>query len=274
MMRSKSQDTRKIPPRTAQTQAVPSNNREINQTSEVAFKRTIPGTNGVIANTTKRFHHGIWIEPSAKESDLDCSPTDQQWIFANSFSWGDSLVSQKVENKMFKLLPKTVAETEKTEVKEKISKAFVVNTKTMNLPEPDSTFETLESTDRRSWRTHTKVKTYNDKTLAREAVSSSSEHQSDSDTSENTTRQQIVSSKQAQMAMEDAVRSHVRSESRSLGMEHGDNKRRSRRAHPKVKTYNTKVLSGTAIHTPTKFIKDYTLGVEERRQSLPPGRRR
>ncbi|TEY71735.1 hypothetical protein BOTCAL_0087g00020 [Botryotinia calthae] len=137
MVRSKSQDIRKISTRAAQSQAMPSNNRELNQTSGVAFKRTIPGTKGVIANATKRFHHGTWIEPSAKESDLDCSPTDQQSIFAHSFSLGDSLVSQKVENKMFKLLPKKFKETEKTEVKEKISKASIINPKTMNLPEPD-----------------------------------------------------------------------------------------------------------------------------------------
>ncbi|TGO43839.1 hypothetical protein BCON_0813g00020 [Botryotinia convoluta] len=252
---SKSQDINEISARTTQSHAILSSDGESNQTSGIASKRALLGTKAAIANATERFHHGIWIEPSVKESDLDCRPTDEQWLFANDIGWGDSPVSQRVEKKMFKLLPKEVKETEKTEVKEKTT---TKKRKAMSIPEPDSTNETPESTDRRSQRARKKVQTYNDRALARIAISSRNDYQSDSDAPENTARQQTMSSKKPQIAVEDPVSLPARSEPESSDREPGTIERRSQRARPMVKTYNTKILAGTAVHTRAKYIRNHT----------------
>ncbi|TGO21892.1 hypothetical protein BPAE_0195g00200 [Botrytis paeoniae] len=268
---SKSQDIYEISARTAQSQATSSSDGESNQMSGIASKRAFLGKKAAVANAKERFHHGIWIEPSVKESDLDWRPTDEQLLFANDIGWGDSPASQRIENKMFKLLPKEVRETEKTEGKEKTT---IKKRKAMSIPAPDPTDETPESTDRRSQRARKKLKTYNDRSLARVAVSFRNEYQSDSDAPEDSARQQIISPKQPQVAMKDPVSSPARSESESSGREPEIIGRRSRRTRPIVKTYNTKILAGTAVHTPAKYIGNHTLGVEARRLSLLSGRRR
>ncbi|KAF5870325.1 uncharacterized protein Bfra_009709 [Botrytis fragariae] len=267
---SKPQEMDEISARTGQSQATSSSDEESNQTNGIASKRAIPGTKAAISNATERFNHGIWIEPSVKESDLDWRPSDEQWLFANDIGWGDSAVSQRIENKMFKLLPKEVEGAEKKEVKQR---ATIRKRKAMSIPESDSTNETPESTDRRSQRARKKVTTYNDRALAKIAVFRN-EYQSDSDAPEDTVRQQKSSPKQPQIAMEDPVSSPARSESESPSREPEIIERRSGRARTNVKTYNTKILAGTAIHTPAKYMGNHTPGVESRRLSLLSGRPR
>ncbi|TGO33240.1 hypothetical protein BHYA_0258g00080 [Botrytis hyacinthi] len=244
---SKSQDINEISDHTAQSEAASSGDEESTQTSRMASKRAIPGKKGAIINAKKRVHDGIWIEPSVKECDLDCRPTDEQLHFANDIGWGDSPVSEKDEKKMFRLLPKEVKETEETEVK---GKTTIRKRKAMSVPAPISADETPESTDRRSQRVRRKVNTYNDRALARRAVSSREEDQSDSDASKNTARQHKLSPKKPQEMMENSVSSPARSEAESSDREPGTVKRRSQRARPTVKTYNTKIMAGTAVHTP------------------------
>ncbi|TGO54647.1 hypothetical protein BOTNAR_0262g00030 [Botryotinia narcissicola] len=56
----------------------------------------------------------------------------------------------------------------------------------------------------------------------------------------------------------------------SIAPEHTD--RRSQRARAKVGTYNAKILAGTAVHTPKKFLKDKSApGNEARRQTISGG---
>ncbi|KAF7881347.1 uncharacterized protein EAF01_011858 [Botrytis porri] len=224
---SKSQDIDEISDHTAQSPDVFSSDEESNQPSGTASKRGISGMKAAISNATKRFHHGIWIEPPVKECDLDWRPTDEQLLFANEIGWGESAVSQSVEKKMWRLLPKEVRETENTEVKKKTT---MRKRKAMSIPAPDSTEETPESTGRRSQRVRKKVTTYNDMSLARIAVSFPNEYQSDSGAPEDTARQQKSASKQPQIAMEDQVSSLVRSEAESSGREPEIIGRRSRRA--------------------------------------------
>lgn len=252
---SKSQGINEISSNTAQSQVASSSDEESNQTSGMASKGVIPGTKAARANAEKRARNGIWIEPSVKECDLDCRPTDEQLHFANYIGWGDSPVSESLQKKMLRLLRKEVRETEETEVKEKTT---MRKRKAMSLPAPNSTDEAPESTDRRSQRVRRKVKTYNDRALARRAVSSREESQSESDVPENTARQQKMSPKQSQEAMEDPVSSPAESEAESSEREPGTIKRRSQRARPMVKTYNTRIMAGTAVHTPAKYLKNHT----------------
>ncbi|KAF7911952.1 hypothetical protein BELL_0612g00020 [Botrytis elliptica] len=252
---SQSQDINVISARTTQSPATSSSDEESNQTSRMASKRFIPGTKAARTNAKKRFHHGIWIEPSVKESDMDWKPTDEQLIFANVIGWGDSPVSKTVENKMFRLLRKEVSVTEGTDVKEKTT---VRKRKAMSIPAPVPTDETPDSTDRRSQRVRKQVKTYNDRALARIAVSSREEYRSDSDDPESAAQEQTMSPIQPQIAVEDPVGSPARSEAESSDREPETIERRSQRARPMVKTYNTKILAGTAVHTPAKYIKSQT----------------
>ncbi|KAF7928067.1 uncharacterized protein EAE97_009865 [Botrytis byssoidea] len=252
---SKSQDINEISDHTAQSHDASSSDGESSQTNGMTSKRAILGKEAARANAKKCVHHGIWIEPSVKECDLDCKPTDEQLHFANGIGWGDSPVSESVQKKMFRLLPKEVREREETEAKEKTT---IRKRKAMSIPAPNPTDETPESTDRRSQRIRRKVKTYNDRALARRAVSSREEDQSDSNASENTARQPRLSPKQPQEAMEDRVSSPARSDAESSDREPGTVKRRSQRARPVVKTYNNKIMAGTAVHTPAKYVKNRT----------------
>ncbi|KAF7891651.1 hypothetical protein EAF00_007953 [Botryotinia globosa] len=247
---SKSQDINEISEHTAQSHVTSSNDGESSPINGMTSKRAVLGKKAATVNAKKRLRHGTWIEPSVQKCDLDCKPTDEQLHFANDIGWGDSPVSECVQKKMFRLLPMGVRESEETEVKEKTT---IRKRKAMSIPAHIPIDETPESTDRRSQRVRRQVKTYNDMALARRAVSSREEDQSDGDASENTARQPKSSPKQPQEAMEDPVSSPARPD-----REPGTVKRRSQRARPAVNTYNTKIMAGTAVHTPAKYAKNHT----------------
>ncbi|KAF7950469.1 hypothetical protein EAE96_007753 [Botrytis aclada] len=249
----KSQDVIEVSPRTAQSQVTSSGDEESNQSSGITSKRAIVVPKTARYNAIGRFHRGIWTEPSVILSNMDCRPTDEQLFLADNIGWGDSPVSHQVEKKMFRLLPKVVTETERTEVKEKRT---IGKRKAMCVPKPDSTNETPENTDRRSKRARKRVTTYNDRTLVRKGMCFENRYQSDSDASENTALQQIMPPEKPQKAVEDPVTSPDGSESELSNREPGTADRRSRRARTMVRTYNTKILAGIAVHTPVKYTRN------------------